>query len=111
MKTHQNSLLSYWSSGATNSFNRREQLCIAAYRKLGSATDREVMVACGFAEMNCVRPRISNLIDLGVAVEVGSVTCPVTKKTVRRVQLAQAQPEAQFTMAAILVPDNQRRTA
>lgn len=48
-------------------------------------TDRGVAAHLNFPDMNCVRPRITELIGRGLLVEVDSVRCPVTGKTVRRV--------------------------
>lgn len=48
-------------------------------------TDREVAAHLNFPDMNCVRPRITELVKQGLLTEVDSVRCPVTGKTVRRV--------------------------
>lgn len=48
-------------------------------------TDREVMTGMGFQDPNQVRPRITELIHMGILEEVDSVKCPVTGKTVRRI--------------------------
>jgi hypothetical protein len=48
-------------------------------------TDREVAAHLRFPDMNCVRPRITELVGMGLLTEVGSVRCPVTGRTVRRV--------------------------
>lgn len=49
-------------------------------------TDREVMHAMGFSDMNAVRPRISECVKSGHLVEVGAVKDAVTGKTVRLVE-------------------------
>lgn len=51
-------------------------------------TDREVMRGLGFSDMNAVRPRVTELIEAGRLVEVGERVCPVTRKTVRTVDLS-----------------------
>ena len=51
-------------------------------------TDREIKEAMGHADMNAVRPRITELIDAGYLMETGKVKCPVTGKTVRVVGVA-----------------------
>lgn len=51
-------------------------------------TDREVMLGLGFTDMNSVRPRITELVEAGMLVEVGEKACPMTGKTVRIVDLS-----------------------
>ncbi|MBN2069131.1 MAG: hypothetical protein JW739_05790 [Opitutales bacterium] len=48
-------------------------------------TDRQIAAGMRFPDMNCVRPRITELIQKGLVDEVDSVRCNVTGKTVRRV--------------------------
>jgi hypothetical protein len=48
-----------------------------------SLTDREVMTALGFTDANCVRPRITEMIDEGYLCETGKVRDRVTNKPVR----------------------------
>ena len=87
MSLHQNSLEAYWS-GQVGEFSRREKEILAIFRsKAGTFTDREIMLGLGFTEMNCVRPRITELIQRGVLEEVGSLIDNVTQKRVRRVRL------------------------
>lgn len=54
-------------------------------------TDRQVMQALGFSDMNMVRPRITELKDNRWAMEVGSIECPVTNRHVRLVKALNAQ--------------------
>jgi len=100
---HENSLLSYWSDGSAEMFSKREQLCIGALRKLGSGTDREVMITLGFSDMNQVRPRLTRLISLGILDDVGSTVCPVTRKTVRRVALHVRETQRELTFPEAVV--------
>lgn len=51
-------------------------------------TDREVMIGMGFSDMNAVRPRITEGVEMGRIVEVGEKVCPITHKTVRIVDLS-----------------------
>lgn len=67
--------------------SKRAELIYAWLESHGPRTDREVMRGMGFTDMNSVRPRISELIDLNKLMEVGDVVCPVTHKTVRRVDI------------------------
>lgn len=48
-------------------------------------TDRQIAAHLNFPDMNCVRPRVTELVGMGLLREVDSVRCPVTGKTVRRV--------------------------
>ncbi len=93
MKTiHENSVLAYWE-GREELIPKRTLLVIAALRKGGTLSDREVMVACGFADMNAVRPRITELIAAGIAQPNGDRICEVTKKRVRLVRLVKRETQ------------------
>ena len=65
--------------------NGRAAAILAYLREHGPATDRQVRDGMGFADMNAVRPRLTELIGAGLAVECGSVKCECTGKTVRKV--------------------------
>lgn len=54
----------------------------------GASTDREVKDGMGFSDMNSVRPRITEAIDIGALVEVGERRCSMTGKMVRIVDLS-----------------------
>jgi len=83
---HYNSLLSYYSG--LREFNAREQQILAFLCREGAAgTDRQIMAGLGYSEPNCVRPRITGLIESGVLEECGAVRCPVTGKRVRLVRV------------------------
>ena len=56
-------------------------------------TDREIRDALGFTEMNMVRPTITNLLDDGRLIEVGSTLCEETKRTVRLVTVCRGVPK------------------
>lgn len=56
-------------------------------------SDREIAAGMGYLDMNAVRPRITELIKIGLLIEVDSVRCPVTGKTVRRVAVVFEQAE------------------
>jgi predicted transcriptional regulator len=102
---HPNSVAAYWQ-GRDDLFGKRLQKVIAALRaSRDPLTDREVMVRLGFADPNAVRPRISELVDAGIAQETGRVLCPVTRKTVRFVRLAPAREvQADFFLKEVLTP-------
>lgn len=105
MKTlHANSAAAY-SDGRIDQFPKRTAAIVRALRAArGPLTDREVMVALGFQDPNSCRPRITELIDAGVAEEIDSVRCPVTGKTVRRVKLVRREAQAEFDLGAVLTP-------
>lgn len=68
--------------------SRRAQAIIAWLEIHPRSTDREVMVGMGFSDMNCVRPRITEAVELGALVEVGEAICSYTRKTVRLLDLS-----------------------
>ena len=82
---HQNSIESYHSSGPL--ISRRAQMVLDWVRANGRATDRQVMQGLGFTDGNAVKPRISELIQIGLLVEVGATRCHITGKTVRLVDV------------------------
>lgn len=51
--------------------------------KHGAHTDREVMNGMGFTDMNSVRPRITELVDAKLLIEVDKVRDELTRKHVR----------------------------
>lgn len=63
----------------------RTQRRQAVYRVLLAAprTDRQVMQALGFTDMNACRPRVSELIEQFWVIETGTVQCEVTGRKVR----------------------------
>lgn len=101
---HPNSIAAYWE-GRLDLFGKRHQQVLRALRLArGPLTDREVMIALGFSDPNAVRPRITELVDAGVLVEVDSVECPVTGKRVRRVKAATREAQAEFALDDVLTP-------
>lgn len=91
---HVNSLEVYFL-GERQWFSKREIQVLEVVERMGKATDREIMLALGFSDMNSVRPRLTQLKEDGVIEEVGDKTCPVTKKTVRIVALKRDPLSAQ----------------
>lgn len=94
---HDNSLAAYRAEGPK--LSRRALAVLAWVAEHGPHTDREVMRGMGFTDPNAVRPRITELIDANKLMEVGDVTCPVTRKTVRRVDLRRARWKQQELVA------------
>ena len=85
---HENSLAAH-DVGCAVRFGRRAEI-VAWLNDHGPATDREI--ATGMfgdrADMNMVRPRLTELLDAGAVVEVDRVRDGVTGMTVRRVAVA-----------------------
>jgi hypothetical protein len=90
---HVNSLAAYWE-GKEELFSKRELAVLGAVRRAfrARATDRQVMTSLGFADMNSVRPRITELVKDGLLAEVDSEIDPITGKTVRVVALVFHKP-------------------
>lgn len=84
-EVHPNSLAAYHGSGPA--LSRRAQTVLDWLRAHGPATDRQAARGLGFGDMNAVRPRITELVDLGLLRETGSRRCEVTGKTVRVVDV------------------------
>lgn len=78
---HENSLQAYRQE--RKKLTQRALLVLAWIDLNGPATDRQVMHGLKFSEPNAVRPRITELVDAGMLVEVESVRCSETGKTVR----------------------------
>lgn len=89
MPVHSNSIACYHAERAR--LSERASRVLAWFQVHGPATDRQAMIGLGFSEPNAVRPRITELIELGLLRELGSVRCAVTGKTVRRVAAPPAQ--------------------
>jgi len=64
----------------------RQQAVLDTVTRLGEATDRQVMEAMGFSDMNQVRPRITELLAAGELEECGAEKCLATGRTVRIVR-------------------------
>ena len=58
-------------------------------------TDRQVLDIMRFQDMNQVRPRISELIDMGLLKECGKVRDEITNKTVRLVRVMRPEEHLQ----------------
>lgn len=65
----------------------RKSEILGAVRRLGTATDRGIAAWLDYADLNQVRPRVTELIAAGLLVELKATRCPVTGKTVRVVAL------------------------
>lgn len=84
---HDNSLAARGDERLQAALTGRRAQIVAWLREHGPATDREIVEGVFFAgaDMNLVRPRVTELLRAGLLIEVGSVRDPVTGMTVRRV--------------------------
>lgn len=94
MSTHTNSHLAFEAIRADGKLSTRQALILQwLLANPQPWTDREIAAKMGYPDMNCVRPRITELVQLGLVMEHDNVKCAVTGKTVRRVVPAQQQGE------------------
>lgn len=98
---HTNSIEAYREGNVSGELGKRAALILGKIRELGVVTDREVRDVLGFADMNAVRPRITELIRSGHLEEVESITDPVTGRKVRRVRVKVELPERQLEQPAL----------
>lgn len=83
---HEHSIAAYHAE--LPRLSRRAAKIIGWLELHGPSTDREVVYGMGFSDMNCVRPRITEAIEVGALVEVGEKRCSMTGKMVRIVDLS-----------------------
>lgn len=76
-----------WREEKPRVYGRRQQI-LSAFRTAGTLTDRGVANFLGWEDMNKVRPRITEMVDDGTLVEVGSVYCQKTRRLVRLLRRA-----------------------
>jgi hypothetical protein len=110
---HTNSLRCY--SEERDNLGKRASLIYNLLLEKGALTDRDVTKMLGFTELNCCRPRLTELIKSHWCYEVGDIDCCVTGKRVRLVaartaeqrqdhikvmSAAKGQLELPFTLAA-----------
>jgi hypothetical protein len=87
---HENSLAAHGDERLQAALTGRRAEIVAWLREHGPATVREIVAGMYFegADMNLVRPRVSELIDSQDLVEVDKVRDPVTGMMVSRVDVA-----------------------
>lgn len=84
MTAHAHSAASLAEERAAGRISARAATVLDALRGFPHpATDRQLAEALGFADLNAVRPRITELLALGLIAEMPGVRCEVTGKTVR----------------------------
>lgn len=91
---HRNSLTAYAEEEAR--LGSRAAQILALLRTDGPLTDRQVCARMGYADMNSVRPRITELIDNKLIEEVDDIRCPVTGKKVRQVAVKENQKQGKL---------------
>lgn len=89
---HDNSHTAYHGERAQGRLSKRQAVILRWMEAQGphAFTDREIAARLDFPDMNCVRPRLTELIDMGLIEEAGNVRCPVTGKRVRTTRVAVA---------------------
>lgn len=90
-RMHSNSLAAHDPIGMSG----RRAAIYAWLKENGPATDRQIMQALGLPDPNCVRPRVTELVDASILAEVDSVRDPVTGIRVRRTHVASKVRESQ----------------
>lgn len=95
---HVNSLIAYYDNKFK--FSKRQWEILGFLLERGGVwTDRQIKDALRFADMNSVRPRITELIEMGVVEERGYTFCSVTNKRVRLVRVAERLENKQAEFA------------
>jgi hypothetical protein len=94
--SHPNSVNAYHAE--ETKLSKRAEAVLAWITKHGPHTDREIAYGMGFGEnLNAVRPRITELLGICKLMEVCNRKCPITKKTVRVLDIRRARQERLFT--------------
>jgi len=81
---HFNSLVAYMEE--RENLSKRCTQILEHLQCCSAKTDRQVMSEMFFPDMNCVRPRITELLKAGFLEEVGKAKCFITSKSVRLVK-------------------------
>lgn len=97
MTVHINSLMAYYAN--LRKFSRRENEILGVFVRNNNnpLTDRQIRAALDYADMNAVRPRVSELIKDDIMIECGNVICPYSKKQVRLVKIRERK-EGQLSL-------------
>ena len=94
---HSNSIVAYWDGQFA--FNKREcEILGWMLMNPKPVTDRQVKGELRYADMNSVRPRITELVKKGCLEECGRVKCLITGKRVRVIRVKARQAEPQMEM-------------
>lgn len=82
-------------------FSKREQEIIGVLKSaimIGGLTDRKIQLMLGYADKNAVSPRITEMVERGVLVEVGHAIDGHTGKKVRIVNLAPKESQQDLAL-------------
>lgn len=94
MSTHPHSREAYDELQVAQKLPRR---AAAIYKWMlahpGAWTDREIAARMGYPDMNCVRPRLTEMVQWGLLIEADAILCPLTRKRVRRTMPTDPQAE------------------
>ena len=87
---HTNSLIAHKEITKTGQRKTRRDLVQEVYQAQDKLTDRMVLNVLfpGSDDCNKVKPRISELLLMGLLEECGKIRCPITGKQVRLVKVA-----------------------
>ena len=96
MSIHEHSTAALADLTADGTLGKRAAEILSAARGLAldpdpakrAWTDRDMLRVLGYSDMTAVRPRITELLSMGLLIEVDAVRDPVTGKTVRRCRAA-----------------------
>ena len=86
---HPNSVRSFHEELEAGAISKRHRMILGVLQCGYGLTDREIANRLGFADLNAVRPRITELVKLGAVQEVGSTKCLETGKQVRIIRRGQ----------------------
>ena len=98
MAMHNNSLDAYHD--LRTSVGIRQERVLTVIERHPDLTDRQILYKLDGREMNEVRPRISELIKLGLVTESGSSKCGYTGRTVRTLRAVDFNPKGQLDLFA-----------
>lgn len=88
MNTHHHSTQALRALENTGALGLRSRLILAAAERLPKFTDRQMMLHLGHTDPNSVRPRITELTQIGLLTECGETHCPTTHRQVRLTRAA-----------------------
>ena len=94
---HTNSITAYWNG--RHKFSKREcEILGWMLQNPAPTTDRNIKSALRYADMNSIRPRVTELIKKGCIEECDTVTCKVTGKRVRVIRVRETKPQTEMVM-------------
>lgn len=93
---HNNSLQAF--EEARQQLNERQSKIFRVVERYPSITDRGILMELELSDMNMVRPRVTELIKLGLIHETGSITCAITGRKCRTVSKTAVEHEGQLRM-------------